>query len=246
MRGTQVSRIFVSGTPHARLSALAQVACVVLHHLRAPIAAHRVGDPPCARATPKLLAFFSFSGAGGRALPRTAISPRCRPQARGRARFIVIGAFILTATMAPMSNDTRARTPIAAAGVVCFRDDDVVLVRRGKAPMEDHWSLPGGRIEWGERAADAARRELKEETGCDAELIGLIDVVDALPASRASGHSPPWGHYVLVDYAARWRSGEPRGADDAREARFFSPGEITGLGLWSETIRIIEAARRMR
>jgi 8-oxo-dGTP diphosphatase len=161
------------------------------------------------------------------------------------APFIVIGAFILRITIAAMSEATPPRAPVAAAGVVCFRGADVLLVQRGKPPLAGEWSLPGGRIEWGERAADAALRELKEETGCDAELIGLIDVVDAVLARRESRDSPPWGHYVLIDYAARWRSGGPRAGDDARDARFFSPAEIDGLGLWSETIRIIAAARRM-
>ncbi len=137
-----------------------------------------------------------------------------------------------------------AKAPIAAVGVVCLRSDDVLLVRRGAPPSEGAWSLPGGRIEWGERAADAVLRELKEETGCDADLIGLIDVVDAV-LSRSSGDEAPWGHYVLIDYAARWTAGEPIPGDDARDARFFAKEEIANLGLWSETLRIIEEARRM-
>ena len=136
------------------------------------------------------------------------------------------------------------RAPIAAVGVVCFRGNDVLLVRRGAPPLEDAWSLPGGRIEWGERAADAALRELKEETGCSAELIGLIDVVDAV-FTRRSSEDAPWGHYVLIDYAARWTEGEPVAGDDARDARFFTPAELGALDLWSETRRIIDAARRM-
>ena len=144
-----------------------------------------------------------------------------------------------------MSQDDTPKQPVAAAGVVCFRGDEVMLVRRGKPPLEGQWSLPGGRIEWGERATDAALREFKEETGCEAELIGLIDVVDAVLARRQASDSPPWGHYVLIDYAARWRSGAPRGGDDALEARFFSPAEIAALGLWGETIRVIDAGRRM-
>lgn len=139
---------------------------------------------------------------------------------------------------------TEARLPIAAAGVVCLRGDDVLLVRRGKPPLEGAWSLPGGRIEWGERAADAALRELKEETGCSAELVGLIDVVDAI-MTRRTGSDAAWGHYVLVDFAARWTGGEPRSADDARDARFLCPGDLAKLDLWSETRRVIEAARRM-
>lgn len=140
-------------------------------------------------------------------------------------------------------NETAPRSPVPAVGVVCLRGADVLLVQRGKPPLQDEWSLPGGRIEWGERAADAALRELKEETGCSAELIGLIDVVDAVLTRRADGEA--WGHYVLIDYAARWTDGEPVGGDDARDARFFSPHEIEQLGLWSETLRIIEAARTL-
>lgn len=136
----------------------------------------------------------------------------------------------------------NARTPIAAVGVVCMRGEDVLLIRRGAPPLENQWSLPGGRIEWGERARDAALRELKEETGCTAEIVALVDVVDALMASR-SGESDVWGHYVLIDYAALWRAGEPIAGDDAREARFFAPEEITSLGLWDETLRVIEAGR---
>lgn len=141
--------------------------------------------------------------------------------------------------------DSSPRSPIAAVGVVCFRDADVLLVRRGAPPLEDAWSLPGGRIEWGERSADAALRELKEETDCSAELIGLIDVVDAVFTRRSSSGDSPWGHYVLIDYAARWTEGEPRAGDDARDARFFSPGDLAELDIWSETRRIIAAARRM-
>jgi 8-oxo-dGTP diphosphatase len=145
-----------------------------------------------------------------------------------------------------MSEPPLPRRPIAAVGVVCLRGDEVVLIRRGAAPLEDHWSLPGGRIEWGERAADAALRELKEETGCEATLIGLIDVVDGLMSRSAPAEGEaPWAHYVLIDYAANWAAGEPQAGDDAREARFFTRAEIGGLGLWSKTLRVIEAARAM-
>lgn len=138
------------------------------------------------------------------------------------------------------------RRPIAAVGVVCMRGDSVLLVRRGQPPMQNHWSLPGGRIEWGERAADSALRELQEETGCTGTIAGLIDVVDGLMrTSEAAPDDPPWGHYVLIDYAVRWTAGEPIAGDDALDARFFRPDEIEALGLWSETLRIIAAGRRL-
>jgi 8-oxo-dGTP diphosphatase len=138
-----------------------------------------------------------------------------------------------------------AQTPVAAAGVVCFRGRDVLLVRRGKPPLLDQWSLPGGRIEWGERARDAALRELKEETGVTAEIIDLVDVVDALLTKSGAPEATPWGHYVLIDFAARWVAGAPQAGDDAAEARFFGPEELGPLGLWSETLRVIEAARAL-
>lgn len=142
-----------------------------------------------------------------------------------------------------MDSQTERR-PIAAVGVVCFRGDDVLLVRRDRAPMAGRWSIPGGRIEWGESAKTAALRELKEETGCDAALIGLVDVVDALFTRREIADEV-WGHYVLIDYAARWVAGEPNAGDDAAEARFFAPAELAGLDLWAETARVIAAARAM-
>jgi len=136
-----------------------------------------------------------------------------------------------------------SETPVAAAGIVVFRGKDVLLVRRGKPPLQDRWSIPGGRIEWGETARAAALRELQEETGVKAELVGLVDVVDAILSKSEGGR--PWGHYVLIDYAARWVDGEPRAGDDASDARFFSPDEVAELGLWSETLRVIENARAL-
>ncbi|QYF87949.1 NUDIX hydrolase [Brevundimonas sp. PAMC22021] len=127
-------------------------------------------------------------------------------------------------------------TPIPAVGVVCMRGDEVLLIRRGTPPRLGEWSLPGGRIEPGERAIEAALRELREETGVEAEMLGLIDVVD--------GVFPEHGrHYVLIDYAARWLSGEPQAGDDATQAAFFAFEEAVRRVDWDETRRILLLAR---
>jgi len=129
--------------------------------------------------------------------------------------------------------------PVPAVGVVCLRGDSVLLIRRGTPPRQGEWSLPGGRIEPGERAVDAALRELREETGIEAEITGLIDVVDGLFPEAGR-------HYVLIDYAARWLSGEPVAGDDAAEARFVTLGEVDTLIAWSESRRIIRMAADAR
>ena len=126
--------------------------------------------------------------------------------------------------------------PAPAAGVVCLRGGDVLLVRRGTAPRLGEWSLPGGRVEYGETVEAAALRELREETGVEADLIELLAVIDGL--------FPEVGmHFVLIDYLARWRSGEPLGGDDAAEARFFPLEEAIAMVDWSETKRVIALAR---
>ena len=133
--------------------------------------------------------------------------------------------------------------PQAAAGVVCLRrgacGPEVLLIRRGQPPRLGEWSLPGGRIEWGERATDAALRELREETGVNAVIAGLLDVVDGLFGDAAGALER---HYLLVDFAALWISGEPRAGDDASEAAFWPPGQALELVQWSETRRIIALA----
>jgi 8-oxo-dGTP diphosphatase len=134
------------------------------------------------------------------------------------------------------------QSPVPAVGVVVLRGDEVLLVRRGTPPRLGQWSLPGGRIEFGETVEAAALRELKEETGVEAQLLGLIEVLDAVFTSRTSGDVTR--HYVLIDFGARWLSGEPVAGDDAADARFVHHSEVAGLVEWSETVRIIEAARQ--
>jgi 8-oxo-dGTP diphosphatase len=133
--------------------------------------------------------------------------------------------------------------PQPAVGVVCFKGADVLLIRRGTRPLAGNWSIPGGRIEFGERAEAAALRELEEETGVTARLMGFIDVVDAIFTSRTTGAVAR--HYVLFDYAAAWVAGEPVAGDDADHAEWISTARLAELDLWDETRRVIEMARGM-
>ena len=134
-----------------------------------------------------------------------------------------------------MSGPDPVRRPTPCVGVVCFRGDEVLLIQRGKAPRLGQWSIPGGRMEYGETVQAAALRELAEETGVTAEILGLVDVIDSIdPAAD-------W-HGVLVDYAARWTAGEPVAGDDAADARFLPLDEALAKVDWDETRRVIAQA----
>lgn len=130
-------------------------------------------------------------------------------------------------------------TPVPAVGVVCFRGDRVLLIRRGTPPRPGEWSLPGGLIEPGERAVHAAQRELREETGVQARILGLIDVVDGLFPDAGR-------HYVLIDYLAEWIYGEPVAGDDAADAAFMPVETALARVSWDETRRIIRSAVSLR
>lgn len=105
-------------------------------------------------------------------------------------------------------------------GVVCRRGDEVLLIRRGRAPRLGEWSIPGGRVERGEALHDAGLRELLEETGVQARIGELLAVYEIIE---------PRFHYVLIDYSAEWVSGEPVAGDDAIEARFMPFDEAMAL-----------------
>ncbi|WP_298917814.1 NUDIX hydrolase [uncultured Algimonas sp.] len=122
---------------------------------------------------------------------------------------------------------------VDCVGVVCLRGDDVLLIRRANPPHAGEWSLPGGRIDPGESEAEAALRELAEETGVAADLGPKIATIDADFEGVA---------YRLHDYAATWRGGQPRGADDALEARFVPVADIAALNMWPKTDVVIREA----
>ncbi|MFO1068056.1 MAG: NUDIX hydrolase [Geminicoccaceae bacterium] len=130
--------------------------------------------------------------------------------------------------------------PIVGIGVVVWRGSRVLLIRRGKPPRVGQWSLPGGAQHVGETVEAAGRREVLEETGLPLAAIELLTVVDLI--ERATDDRVRY-HYTLVDFVAEAGDGEPVPGDDAAEARWFAMDELPGLGLWTETLRIIDMAR---
>jgi len=136
-----------------------------------------------------------------------------------------------------------SRPPVLGVGAVIWNDRyEIVLIRRGKAPRQDQWSIPGGHLEWGESLHDAILREVMEETGLTVAIAGLIDTVDLITRD-ATGEVTR--HYVLIDFAARLVAGELTAGSDAAEARWVPFSTLDDYPLWSETRRIIEDSRRL-
>ena len=129
-----------------------------------------------------------------------------------------------------MKTPLPSLAPIQCAGVICFRGDEVLLIKRGTPPRAGDWSIPGGRIEPGETEEDAALRELKEETGITAKLYGKVAMVPAHFEGK---------NYHLHDYAALWVAGQPVAGDDAACAKFIPVNDIHTLGMWPKTCSVI-------
>jgi ADP-ribose pyrophosphatase YjhB (NUDIX family) len=130
--------------------------------------------------------------------------------------------------------------PWVGIGCVVLKGDAVLLVRRGRAPRLGAWSLPGGAQHLGETAEGAARRELREETGVEVGPLLLCDVVDAI-SHDAEGRVR--FHYTIVDFCARWHSGEARAADDAAAATWAT--DLDAFALTPEALAVIARARRL-
>lgn len=129
--------------------------------------------------------------------------------------------------------------PYVGVGVVVLRGDEVLLIQRGKPPKAGDWSIPGGAQHLGETVAEAALREVREETGLAVRLGERLGVVDSIQRDEAGRVA---FHYTLVDFAAHWVAGEPVAGDDAADVAWVRIDELDRYDLWAETVRIIRLA----
>ena len=126
--------------------------------------------------------------------------------------------------------------PRVAVGAFVFKDDKILLVRRAKAPSEDLWAIPGGKVKVGESLKKAAEREIKEETGI---TIRARDPVFTFDHIETDGNNRIRFHYVIVDLSADYVSGQPRPGDDAREARWISSAQLKRLNVSKKTLEVL-------
>ena len=175
-------------------------------------------------------------GRGGAAAGR----PRRRPGGGRRARWG-------QAVTADGRGDSRLfpARPFVGASIAVIRDDRVLLAARANEPMRGVWTLPGGLVEAGEALAEAALRELSEEVGLTAEVVGVLSPTEIIDPGRGRPRPAPLrrpsARRRSGAAASRWPAPKPSAPGGRRSPR--SPTLPTTPGL-VETLQ--EAFARVR
>jgi 8-oxo-dGTP diphosphatase len=121
---------------------------------------------------------------------------------------------------------SEPRRPVLAASIAVFRQGKVLLAQRAKAPAVGLYSLPGGRLELGEGVENCALRELREEVGVCAEILGYIDRVEHIERGE---DGMAITHAVILAFAGAWLSGEPVPSNEVSDILWvdpLAPGEL--------------------
>jgi 8-oxo-dGTP diphosphatase len=128
---------------------------------------------------------------------------------------------------------------VAVGGVVLAPGPRLLLIKRGAPPLAGQWTLPGGRLRGGESIARAIEREVLEETAIRVAAGSLIEVIEVV----TEGY-----HYVIHDHLCTPvdPSEEPKAGDDAAEARYVRPSDLSSLGVTEAVARVVRKGLAMR
>lgn len=113
---------------------------------------------------------------------------------------------------------------------------DLLLVKRDREPSKGLWSLPGGRLEAGETLREAIVREVREETGVDIDVDGLIGVAEWIARDDDGVLAQ---HYVILDFTAKPRGRDLRRGDDAADVRWVPVAELPDMHLTSGLLEFL-------
>jgi 8-oxo-dGTP diphosphatase len=129
--------------------------------------------------------------------------------------------------------------PQLAVSAAIFRDGKVLIVRRARSPSKGVYSLPGGRVEFGETLHAALHREVAEETALKIEIVDLAGWREVVPAAERGGH------YVIMSFAAHWQSGEVVLNEELDDHRWLAPDALGEFKTTPGLEDIIQSARRV-
>lgn len=131
------------------------------------------------------------------------------------------------------------RFPIPAVGAVVIHQSRVLLVKRAHPPNRGLWTIPGGKLCWGESLAKAAEREVREETGLEITAGEPVHVFEYLDTEAGF-------HFIIVDLLAQYVSGIARPADDIDAVAWFDQRALAGTDVEENTRTLLQRLARER
>ena len=134
---------------------------------------------------------------------------------------------------------TYPQRPYLAVSAAIFRDGKVLVVRRARNPALNLYTLPGGAVEIGETLLQAVSREVREETSLEVEPVALAGQREVI---ARDGQGRVERHFVILCFAARWRSGEAVLNEELDDARWLNPAELSALRTTEGLAEIVAAA----
>lgn len=136
-----------------------------------------------------------------------------------------------------MTSPVQPSHPQLAVSAAIFRDGKILLVRRARSPARGFYSLPGGRVEFGETLHAALHREVAEETALKIEIVDLAAWREVLPGTSGGGH------YLIMSFAARWTCGEVVLNDELDDYQWLAPDALGDLKTTGGLQEVIRSAR---
>lgn len=133
--------------------------------------------------------------------------------------------------------------PAVGVGGVVISNGRALLVRRGNAPSQGEWSIPGGLLEVGETLVEGVRRELEEETGIRVKVHEVIDVFEKITLD-AEGKT--LYHFVVLDYLCERAGGEPKPGSDVMEVAWVAEADVDSYSLTAAVKQVIRKAFQIR
>ena len=129
--------------------------------------------------------------------------------------------------------------PQLAVSAAIFREGKVLVVRRARSPAKGFYTLPGGRVEFGETLHAALHREIAEETALTIEIAGLAAWREVLPTTEGGGH------FVILSFSARWRECEPALNEELDDFQWIAPDALGELKTTPGLLEVLRSAQRV-
>ena len=119
----------------------------------------------------------------------------------------------------------KYKIPSLTVDIFIYNENhEFILIKRKNDPFKDHWALPGGFVDYGEKTEDAAIREAKEETSIDIESVKLFNVY-------SDPNRDPRRHTVSIVYLAHGNFDDAKADDDAKDIGVYSFDDLEEMGL---------------